>query len=144
MAAVAHLKGVSVLVYEADGQGGFRRIGTFEPPSGAPSTSSTSAYASLYAPKRKEVRILYQGGVHYDALDTSGAALDYFGSHRASSSSPAQGSALRDERMARGGGIGSISYTRPYATSSAYTGSTYEGGTFSSNHHSYAGLNALM
>lgn len=54
---------VSVLVYERDkASGGFQRIGTFEPPEKAP-------LASPLASRRREVRIIYQGGVHYDALE---------------------------------------------------------------------------
>ena len=60
MAAASHLKGIAVYVYEAQPGGGFRRIGTFEPP-----PTVTSAISG----KRKEIRVVYQGGVHYDALE---------------------------------------------------------------------------
>mmetsp|Transcript_44040 Transcript_44040/g.99570 ORF Transcript_44040/g.99570 Transcript_44040/m.99570 type:complete len:139 (-) Transcript_44040:269-685(-) len=53
MAAAAHLKQVHVLVYEpaSAGSANFRRIGSFG------------------AMHRKAVRVLYQGGVHFDALE---------------------------------------------------------------------------
>ena len=51
MAAVSHLKRVNVFVYQSIG-GGFKRISSFEVPHAT-----------------KVVRVLYGGGVHYDALD---------------------------------------------------------------------------
>jgi len=55
MAAVAELKKVHVLVYEQVGNNSssFKRIGAFG------------------SPKWKAVRILYQGGIHFDALELS-------------------------------------------------------------------------
>ena len=53
MAAVSRLKHVNVFVYQSTGTG-YKRISCFE------SGSSAST---------KAVRILYQGGVHYDALE---------------------------------------------------------------------------
>lgn len=52
MAAFALLKKVNVHVYESRGGRGYERISCFEPDEGA----------------RKTVHVLYQGGVHYDAL----------------------------------------------------------------------------
>ena len=55
MACVSRLKGCNVHVYERDGRtGGFKRISAFDHPSN-PQT-------------RKIIRVLYRGGVHYDAL----------------------------------------------------------------------------
>ena len=69
MAAAAHLKGVDVLVYETDrATGGYRRIGTFEPP-----PKESPSLLTAVGGKKREVRILYQGGVHYDALELGGA-----------------------------------------------------------------------
>ena len=53
MAAVSHMKRVNVFVYQASG-GGYKRISGFE---ASPSAGS------------KAVRVLYGGGVHYDALE---------------------------------------------------------------------------
>ena len=53
MAAASHLKGVNVYVYQQSG-GGYKRISCFEGPGGASS---------------RAVRVLYGGGVHYDALE---------------------------------------------------------------------------
>jgi len=52
MASCAYLKRVNVHVYERRWLGGYKRISCFEPP------QSTS----------KTIHVLYQGGVHYDAL----------------------------------------------------------------------------
>eukprot|EP00930_Biecheleria_cincta_P036109 TRINITY_DN24786_c0_g1_i2.p1 TRINITY_DN24786_c0_g1~~TRINITY_DN24786_c0_g1_i2.p1 ORF type:complete len:519 (+),score=82.58 TRINITY_DN24786_c0_g1_i2:30-1586(+) len=52
MAAFALLKKVNVHVYESRGGRGYERISCFEPNEGA----------------RRTVHVLYQGGVHYDAL----------------------------------------------------------------------------
>ena len=65
MAAASHLKHARVLVYESEPGGGFRRIGTFDPPSGA------GGVLAAVTGKQKEVRIVYQGGVHYDALEAA-------------------------------------------------------------------------
>ena len=54
MAAVSHLKGVNVFVYEQKG-GAFKRISSFEGPNA----------------REKPVRVLYGGGVHYDALEVT-------------------------------------------------------------------------
>ena len=53
MAAVSHMKRVNVFVYQASA-GGYKRISGFE---ASPSAGS------------KAVRVLYGGGVHYDALE---------------------------------------------------------------------------
>ena len=53
MASVSKMKGVNVHVYERC-SGGFKRISAFDHPDNAES--------------RKVVRVLYCGGVHYDAL----------------------------------------------------------------------------
>jgi len=57
MAVASHIKGVNVHVYERagfGGMGGFRRISAFDHPD---------------SPERRPcVKVLYQGGVHYDAL----------------------------------------------------------------------------
>ena len=58
MAAVSHMKRVNVFVYQQGG-GGFKRISSFEaPPSGG-------------GDKPRTVRVLYGGGVHYDALEAT-------------------------------------------------------------------------
>jgi hypothetical protein len=57
MAAVSHMKGVNVYVYQASG-GGYKRISSFEGPNADKST--------------RAVRVLYGGGVHYDALQVTG------------------------------------------------------------------------
>ena len=51
MAAASHLKRVNINVYERCGSSGFKRISCFQVP-GAQQT----------------VRVVYRGGVHYDAL----------------------------------------------------------------------------
>ena len=56
MAAVSHLKRINVYVYQQGG-GGYKRISSFE-------GGDTSG-------KPRIVRVLYGGGVHYDALDAS-------------------------------------------------------------------------
>ncbi len=108
MAAAAHLRGVSVLVYEPE-RGGheFRRIGTFEPPA-APSPP-------------KKVRIVYQGGVHYDALEAADAAA-YGRPASLSHSSYAS---------ARGGGASAY----PYGGG----GTGFGGSSFGSGSSSYGG-----
>lgn len=54
MACMSHLKGCNVHVYESSKLGGFKRISAFDHP---------------FKPEvRKIVRVLYRGGVHYDAL----------------------------------------------------------------------------
>ena len=55
MAAVSHLKRVNVFVYQQSG-GGYKRISSFESPSAG-------------GGKPRAVRVLYGGGVHYDALE---------------------------------------------------------------------------
>ena len=55
MAVVSHLKRVNVFVYQQSG-GGFKRISSFESPSAG-------------GGKPRAVRVLYGGGVHYDALE---------------------------------------------------------------------------
>ena len=55
MAAVSHMKHVNVFVYQQSG-GGFKRISSFEGPPGP-------------SGKSRAVRVLYGGGVHYDALE---------------------------------------------------------------------------
>jgi hypothetical protein len=55
MAAVSHLKGVNVYVYQQGG-GGYKRISSFEGPAGT----------------KKSIRVLYGGGVHYDAIELVG------------------------------------------------------------------------
>ena len=57
MCATSHLKGVDVYVYQA-GAGGYKRISSFP----APGRSGGSGSARV-------VRVLYGGGVHYDALE---------------------------------------------------------------------------
>ena len=57
MAAVAHLKRVNVFVYQSWG-GGYKRISSFESPTAA-------------SGKPRSVRVLYGGGVHYDALEVN-------------------------------------------------------------------------
>lgn len=54
MAAVSHMKGVNVYVYQQSG-GAFKRISSFE--------------GASPGGKARVVRVLYGGGVHYDALD---------------------------------------------------------------------------
>jgi len=58
MAVASHIKGVNVHVYERAGftslTGGYRRISAFDHPDNPE--------------RRKCVKVLYQGGVHYDAL----------------------------------------------------------------------------
>ncbi len=106
-AAASHLKGVDVLVYESDGGGGFRRIGTFEPgtpPKPAEAHRSSPELTAAQAPpsptprdggKRHAVRILYQGGVHYDALELVGhAAPPTLSAGTSASSATARTSAL--------------------------------------------------
>ena len=56
MAAVAHMRRVHVHVYQS-AAGGYKRISSFESP-----TAGGAA-------KPKVVRVLYAGGVHYDALE---------------------------------------------------------------------------
>ena len=51
MAAFSHLKQVNVYVYERFGGSGFKRISCFEVPHA-----------------KQTVRVVYRGGVHYDAL----------------------------------------------------------------------------
>ena len=82
MAAASHLKGVHVLVYEPDrASGGFKRIGTFEPPAASPSTVTGAIFGtSKSGGAKREVRIVYQGGVHYDALELGGGGSSYGGS----------------------------------------------------------------
>ena len=58
MAAVSRMKGVNIYVYQ-QGAGGYKRISCFELPE--PS-------------KGRPVRVLYGGGVHYDALEVTDAA----------------------------------------------------------------------
>ena len=58
MAAVSHMKRVNVFVYQAGG-GGYKRISSFESPGGA----------------GKVVRVLYGGGMHYDAIELSALHL---------------------------------------------------------------------
>ncbi len=53
MAAVSHMKGVNVFVYEGNEARGFKRISSFEVPGAS-----------------RTVRVLYGGRVHYDALVT--------------------------------------------------------------------------
>ena len=55
MAAVSHMKGVNVYVYQASG-GSYKRISCFQP-------------AGQARPKHGDVRVLYTGGLHYDALE---------------------------------------------------------------------------
>ena len=55
MACMSRLKGCNVHVYERDARtGGFKRISAFDHP--------------IKPEQRKVVRVLYRGGVHYDAL----------------------------------------------------------------------------
>jgi hypothetical protein len=55
MACASRLKGCNVHVYERDGRtGGYKRISAFDHP--------------IKPETRKIVRVLYRGGVHYDAL----------------------------------------------------------------------------
>jgi len=58
MAAVSHMKNVNVYVYQQSG-GGFKRISCFEGPDGK---------------SGRPVRVLYGGGVHYDALEVTAEA----------------------------------------------------------------------
>ena len=58
MAAVSHMRRVNVFVYQAAG-GGYKRISSFESPSAGGGA------------KPKTVRVLYGGGVHYDALEAT-------------------------------------------------------------------------
>ena len=55
MATVSHMKNVNVYVYQQTGAG-FKRISMFEGPNA----------------RDKPVRVLYGGGVHYDALEVTG------------------------------------------------------------------------
>ena len=59
MAAVSHLKRVNVFVYQSCGSG-YKRISCFDAPS------------SGGGGKSRPVRVLYGGGVHYDALEKTG------------------------------------------------------------------------
>ena len=110
MAAASHLKGVKVIVYETvPNGGGYKRIGTFEPPAKEGGGGGVSA---LYAKRREEVRVIYQGGVHYDALvlATHGLAASTqpsaYGASNYYSAAPYNGigSAHREAITARGGG----------------------------------------
>ena len=58
MAAVSHMRRVNVFVYQQSGSG-FKRISSFESP------------GTGVGGKTKNVRVLYGGGVHYDALDAT-------------------------------------------------------------------------
>lgn len=70
MAVVSHMKQASVHVFERDREsGGHKRISTFQGGSG-----------------KKVIRICYQGGVHYDALELASVSPPAF-TPRASSSS---------------------------------------------------------
>jgi hypothetical protein len=83
MAACSHLLGVRVLVHEREaasflgggGAAGFRRIHTFDPPPAAVTAAAaappTGPEAELVGktPRPKELRVLYSGGLHYDALE---------------------------------------------------------------------------
>lgn len=56
MAACSHLKGVNIHVYENAARAEFKRISCFDAPNAV-----------------RTIHVLYQGGVHYDALVPSGA-----------------------------------------------------------------------
>jgi hypothetical protein len=56
MACMSQLKGCNVHVYESQRLGGFKRISAFDHP--------------IKPELKKTVRVLYRGGVHYDALVT--------------------------------------------------------------------------
>lgn len=86
MAVFAQLTGCHVLVYETDRSQqatvvGYRRIHTFAPTppkaadssNGGGSAGGSSTSRLLYGTppqQQKEVRVLYSGGMHYDAVDT--------------------------------------------------------------------------
>ena len=54
MASTSIIKGCNVHVYESVRSGGYRRISAFDHP--------------VRPETKKTVRVLYRGGVHYDAL----------------------------------------------------------------------------
>ena len=72
MAAAARLKRVNVEVYETCAAG-FKRISVFDAPSARGNVRRPAARSPLArseaAPSRAQVRVVYRGGVHYDALE---------------------------------------------------------------------------
>lgn len=56
MAVVSHMRSVNVYVYQSSG-GGYKRISSFNPP------------GPVRTGKRSDVRVLYTGGMHYDAIE---------------------------------------------------------------------------
>jgi len=128
MAAAAHLKGVHVLVYETEPSGlEWRRIGTFEPPTAAAGGGGGGGGASIGSGggggKRRSVRVVYQGGVHYDALSTAlerGGVAELGGGY---------GSNGLSSLSARGGAVLGASGRTPMSPYAGASSSTYYGGS---------------
>ena len=118
MAAFCQLKKAHVYVYQTDPTQprgpAYKRIHTFEPPpaaaavaataaagsSGGGATTPSSSYSALYGTppsQRLEVRVVYQGGVHYDGLEKGGAG-DVVGNTAANPIGPVMASSFYERR----------------------------------------------